>query len=182
MTNIINFSGIPAKHKKAYKMIKDKYENNHSLHIICRILSSDFGLDWSHGDIKKALVTMGLILDKEYIEPHNDERYRVYRSTKLWVVDRNSVHQDMNSIQIYKIINSIERTIIAIKGEEGEWVRFRNRYYPLHDKEELSKIISEAKKGTCALLFEKNVRNSGKKDSQLWASPFIYLDEEGVSA
>lgn len=110
------------------------------------------------------------------LEPDNDERYRVFRSERLWVIERRFKEAVMNNAEI---LGSIERKVLTIEGRQGEFVQYKNRFKPLHTKEEFEEILMLSKEEKIYLFsHELSVSQVMPETiSQLKPAPFIFIDE-----
>ncbi len=112
------------------------------------------------------------------VTPKKDGRLRVSRSERLWVINRGR-SKDQTHIESFGAIESIERSVYRIEGRSGEWVRYDNRYYPLHSAQEFSALLADAKKKNI-YFFNNEVKNFDFDASiQTEPAPFIFWDEGG---
>lgn len=115
------------------------------------------------------------------VPPKKDGRWRVSRSERLWVV-RRSWSKDKTHIETCGAIESIERSVYQIEGRSGEWVRYDNRYYPLHSAQEFSDLLAGAKKKKLYFFNNETRRHDLDAFAQTEPAPFIFWDEVGPFA
>jgi hypothetical protein len=110
------------------------------------------------------------------VAPKGDSRRRVSKAVRLWVMNR-SWSKDRTHIEMCGVIESIERCVYIIEGKPGCWVRYSNRYYPLHTVEEFSGLI-EMSKNENFNFFNNEIKNFDEDSfKQTNYAPFIYWDE-----
>ncbi|WP_162934943.1 hypothetical protein [Pseudomonas cavernae] len=108
--------------------------------------------------------------------PVGDNRYRVTRSAKLWVVIRKT---EAGELTHFGINDSIERSVYNVLGRVGEYVQYQNYFHPLHPENEFEKHLSLGASGK--LYFFSNCAGIGgsepEKIRSISIAPFIYEDE-----
>lgn len=114
------------------------------------------------------------------VNPKKDGRWRVTRSERLWVINR-SWNSAKTHIEVCGAIESIERSVYQIDGRVGEWVRYDNRYFPLHSAQEFSELLANASAGKFHF-FNNEAGVRGKPETDTQVAPFIYADEPGPIA
>lgn len=110
--------------------------------------------------------------------PKADKRLRSTKTAKLWVINR-SWSNDKTHIEVCGVIESIERTIYKLKGKNGHWVRYSNRYYPMHTAEEFSKLLANVEKKKIDFFNNEIRRYDIDSFSQTESALFICCDEAG---
>lgn len=113
--------------------------------------------------------------------PKGDNRWRVSKAVKLWVLNR-SWSKDKTHVEACGVIESIERSVYRIEGKSGHWVRYSNRYHPLHTAEEFSELLAKAKKKNFEFFNNEISRYDLDSFEQTEHAPFIYWDEAGPIA
>lgn len=114
------------------------------------------------------------------VTPKKDGRWRESRSERLWVINR-SWNKTKTHIEVCGAIESIERSVYRVEGKTGEWVRYDNRYFPLHSVQEFSDLLANARAGKF-YFFNNEVGVRGKPVADTQVAPFIYADEPGPIA
>jgi translation initiation factor IF-2-like protein len=114
------------------------------------------------------------------LAPKGDNRCRASQSVKLWAL-RRSVSKESRNVEYFGAVESIERTLYHIDGKQGDWVRYLNRYHPLHSIQEFSAILESVKRNKC-VFFNNELGGGGDAVRQTTAAPFIFLDESGPFA
>ena len=108
-----------------------------------------------------------------------DLRRRNSNSVGLWVVSRTWT-KDKSRIKSCGVMGSIVRSVCQLKGREGKWVRYNNSYYPLHNAEEFSEILANARRHKYEDGFFHNGLDGGMDAiMSTEAASFIYCDESG---
>lgn len=115
------------------------------------------------------------------IKPKSDGRWRVNRSERLWIITRRW-SKEKTHIESLGALESIQRSVYRIEGKNGEWVRYDNRYHPLHSAKELSDLLIYAKNNN-VYFFNNEIRNFDLDAfSQTEPAPYIFCDEAGSLA
>lgn len=115
------------------------------------------------------------------VSPKKDKLIRVSETAKLWVLNR-SWSKNKIQIEVCGVIESIERTIYRIEGENGSWVRYFDHYHPLHSAIEFSELLEAARKKNFIFFNNEITRYDVEAYDQTESSVFIYYDEIGSLA
>ena len=115
------------------------------------------------------------------VSPQKDKRIRVSETAKLWVLNRSWCKNKVQ-IEVCGVIESIERTIYRIEGENGSWVRYFDHYHPLHSAIEFSELLEAARKKNFIFFNNEITRYDVEAYDQTESSVFIYYDEIGSLA
>lgn len=110
--------------------------------------------------------------------PKTDKRLRSTKTAKLWVIN-HCWSKDKSHNEVCGVIESIERTIYKLKGKNGHWVRYLNRYYPIHTAEEFSKLLANVEKKKIDFFNNEIQRYDIDSFLQTESAPFICWDEAG---
>jgi hypothetical protein len=120
------------------------------------------------------------------IIPLPDERYRITRSERIWVIHRVKLPSDTH-VEAYTILDSVERKVHTFYPSGIEQVRYLNRFHVLHQADEFIELLAGARAGQYELH-----NNQGYDDEHEYSSdeilehtkiaPFIFRDEKGYWA
>lgn len=135
---------------------------------------------WGESIYFKNTFNMKTIDDLEKkVTPSKDGRWRVSLSERLWVLSRSlSKHKKTKYVGV---MESIERSLYRLDGQNGRWVRYENRFYPLHSEQEFSELLANA--STEELYFFNNeLAPCDKPEAHTAIASFIYIDEAGPFA
>lgn len=116
--------------------------------------------------------------NEKRISPRGDDRNRGTRSIKLWVMDRSPPE---NADRWCCVVASIERTVYHYASQAGEFVRYKNRYHPVHAASEFDEILKMARHNKIQFM---NMELYGRGDAMRLteSSAFIYVEEAGPLA
>lgn len=114
------------------------------------------------------------------VTPKADNRWRVSKAVKLWVVNRGW-SKDKTHLEVCGVLESVERSVYMFEGRNGQWVRYSNCYYPLHTAKEFSEFLVNAKKDKCEF-WNNEIAPFGNAIKDTEPAPFIYCDEPGPLA
>lgn|GEM_PF-3573822 len=110
--------------------------------------------------------------------PRGDDRIRATCSIKLWVLDRNTPE---SGDKWYGVVESIERTVYRYLSQPGEFVRYKNRYHPVHSVSEFDEILKMARREEIHFM-NMELHGCGDALSLTESSAFIYISEAGPLA
>lgn len=109
--------------------------------------------------------------DKAFVTPEGDNRYRVSKSIKLWVVRKNWCKQEKRYWMLV-IEDEIERIIHDDYLDGKSRVRYENEFYIVHDRFELANLLSACQRGE--MEFGRNVYYSPDSIRDIVPREFIY--------
>ena len=79
------------------------------------------------------------------------------------------------------VLESAERSVYALEGRAGEWVRYGNFYHPLHSADNFPALLAQAKAdGT--YFFNNECSSSEDPINTTLPAPFIFEDEPAFVA
>ena len=108
-------------------------------------------------------------------EPEADARHRVRRSVRCWVLERRERAHGKLTIEI---LGSVHRVVYKIEGYNGEYIRYRHHYHPLHPADEFRSLIEKADGDKLHVFSNEFHVSTGLKNlDEVLAAEFIYDDE-----
>lgn len=111
--------------------------------------------------------------DEPYVRPNGDQRYRVNKSIKLWVMSR-SWEEGREKGAVIGIVDQIERVVRRVDGRHGLYVTYQNDLYEIQDKFKLARLLTQARRGEVE--FFSNEHRSPDPVSDIVPKEFICLD------
>ena len=113
----------------------------------------------------------------EKMKPESDLRYRVKRSTLLWVCLVRNLDK---GCPCYEIINGCQRTTYSMEGRERLYIQYDNGWYELHNEHEFKTLLTKARKKEVRLFSnEMGVSSAFPRSlSKLEAKPFILIKSD----